>query len=128
MKLARRIVVACCGTALFGVMVASASLMPVSSARVGAGDSPVAACDTDGVSAAYTNAFNPTVGDYETTAITVSGIAPSCVGRSGRLTVRGAGGLALWQASAAITGTSITVATTPIRSSAIAGWAVSITG
>ena len=129
MKLLRRLTVAAGACALLGVAAASASVIPFASAALGAGDGTVAACDTDGVAIAFTSAFDTTAADYRTSAVTVSGIATGCAGKTLSLTVTSGTGTALWQTTAAVTATSLTLnPPTPLQSSAIAGWAVSITG
>jgi len=124
----RRLVVAAGFCAVYGLVSASASLMPVSSAGLGAGDGIVSPCGTGGVTVSYTSAFDATVADYRTTAVTVAGLAPACVGQSLKVTVRAATGASLFQGSATVAGSSATIAATPFTSSAVAGWAVTVTG
>ncbi|MCU1353679.1 MAG: hypothetical protein JWM05_2888 [Acidimicrobiales bacterium] len=125
----RRVIVAAAACALLGMSAASASMLQLTSRAVGAGEGTVVTCDTDGVTITYTSAFDTTVADYRTTAATVSGIAAGCSGRTLNLTVRGATGTSLWQTTATVSGTSMNlVASTALQSSAIAGWAVSVTG
>lgn len=128
MRLTRGLLAVAVALGGLGVMSAAASLLPVTSARLASGDGAVPSCDPDGVDVSYTSAFDTAVADYRTTAVTVSGIHADCAGRALNVTVRAAGGAALWVGAGTVAGTSMTLSATPIRSSAIAGWAVSITG
>ena len=131
MSAIRRLAVALPLTAGFGLVTAHAALLPVSSARVGAGEGIVAACDTDGVSVAYTNVFDTTIADYRTTGVTVSGLAAACTGRVLSVTIRSSVDASLWQGSATVAASSVamSVPSVPlVRSAAIAGWAVTVTG
>lgn len=125
----RRLLLAGCACACWGVTAAAASLLPVSSAKLAAGAATATPCDTTGVSVSYSNSYDTTVADYRTTAVSVSNLDPDCIGRTLSVTVRAANGAALWQASATVTSSAQTLTgATPFQSSAVAGWAVSITG
>jgi hypothetical protein len=71
------------GLTVFGAVFAmAASLGGVTSGQVGADNVAVASCDTDGVTTAYTTAWDGTDDRYEVTAVTVSGVANACDGRT----------------------------------------------
>jgi len=74
--------------AVFGVMTASAaSLGGLTSANLGADQTVVASCDTDGVALAYTNTYDPVTNAYKTTAVTMSGVATPCATKAFKLTL-----------------------------------------
>ncbi len=129
MSLLRRLTTAAGVCALFAVASASASMLPFASAAVGAGDGATAVCDPDGVTVTYTNSFDTSAADYRTSAATIAGIATTCTGQALSLTIANASGSPIWQATTTVTATTITL-TPPaaLQSSAIARWAVSITG
>ena len=106
----------------------AANIGGVTSRNLGAANTTVAGCDGDGVSVSFVNTFNTTTGGYEVTSITVSAIATTCVGQTLNVTVRNAALAPLWSGSATVAGTSATLTPTPIASTGVAGWAVSITG
>lgn len=65
-----------------GVFAIAASLGGVTSTKVGADNTAVASCDTDGVSSSYTTAWDATDKRYEITSVTVSGVNDACDGQS----------------------------------------------
>ena len=99
------------GIAALGVVGASAaSLGGITSNGLGADTAVVGSCDTDGVTLAYTNAYDATLGRYQTTSVVVSGIAAACAGKSLSLTLKDSGGVSLGAGTvASIVGTSATV-------------------
>jgi len=113
-----------------GVVVASATTIGgVGSAGLAAGNTVVAACDSDGVTIAYTNAYDATSQSYRTTAATVSGIAPACVGQTLGITLSGAAGASLASASGTVAGTSLALLLpTSAAADAVQGAAVVISG
>ena len=65
--------------AAMGLATASAaSLGGITSSSYGADVGVVSSCDTDGVTVAFTNSYDASLGRYQTTAVTVSGIAAAC--------------------------------------------------
>lgn len=113
-----------------GVVVASAaSIGGVTTTGLAAGNTVVAACDTDGVAIAYTNAYDATTQIYRTTAVTVSGIAPACAGQTLGVTVSGAAGASLAAATGTVSGTSVSLTfPSSAAADAVQGAAVVISG
>lgn len=113
-----------------GVVVASAaSIGGVTTTGLAAGNTVVAACDTDGVAIAYTNAYDATTQIYRTTAVTVSGIAPACAGQTLGVTVSGASGASLAAATGTVSGTSVSLTfPSSAAADAVQGAAVVISG
>jgi hypothetical protein len=73
---------------VFGAVFAmAASLGGISSANLGADDAVVASCDTDGVGTTYTSGWDSTDDRYETSAVTVAGVADTCDGRTMKVTL-----------------------------------------
>ena len=69
------------GLAVFGVVFAmAASLGGITSGDVGADNTVVAACDTDGVTTNYTVGWDATDKRYEISTVTVGGVADTCDG------------------------------------------------
>src|SRR6185369_535442 len=70
----KRLTIALGGAAALGLAVASAaSLGPLSSKSLGAGDTIVQSYDKDGLAVDYTNAYDNATGKYRTTAVTITG-------------------------------------------------------
>ncbi len=92
-KRRRRIVAAIiAGAATLGVVGASAaSLGGITSNSLGADTAVVGSCDTDGVTLAYTNAYDATLGRYQTTSVNVTGINAACAGKTLSLTLKDSG-------------------------------------
>ena len=61
-----------------GVLAMAASLGGITSTKVGADNTALASCDTDGVSTSYTTAWDGADDRYEISTVTVSGVADAC--------------------------------------------------
>jgi uncharacterized membrane-anchored protein len=87
---------------LCSVYAMAASLGGLTSSAVGADNVAVAACDSDGVSSAYTTAWDTTDKRYEVTAVTVSGIADTCDGQTLSVSLTDSAGVQLGTGNVAI--------------------------
>ena len=120
------------GAAAIGVVGASAaSLGGITSNSLGADTAVVGSCDSDGVTLAYTNTYDATLGRYQTTSVGVSGIAAACAGKALALTLKDATGVSLGSGTvAAIVGTTATVTLggSGANANAVVGAAAVITG
>ncbi len=71
-----------------GALTASAATLGrLDSTSLVPGQSVVASCNTAGIALAYTNVYDAASNDYQTTAVTLSGVATSCVGKHYQLTL-----------------------------------------
>ncbi len=123
-----RLAIAAVGIAAFGAA-SAASLGGLTSTSVGSNDTVVAACDTDGVSIAYTTSYSATASQYQVTAVTLSGIAATCANQTAAVTVKGAGGTALASGSLTVTGTSAAITlSAPVSAQSLVGASVIISG
>jgi hypothetical protein len=69
-------------TAVFAaVFGAAASLGGITTEDLGADNTSVVSCDTDGVTTSYAVAYDGTAGGYKVSSVTVSGIASTCEGQ-----------------------------------------------
>jgi len=120
------------GVAAFGTVGASAaSLGGITGTSLGADTAVIGSCDTDGVTLAYTNAYDATSGRYQTTGVTVNGIAAACAGKTMSLTLKDAAGASLGSGTvASISGTSaaVSLAAPGANAATVAGAAVVISG
>ena len=120
------------GVASFGMIrAAAATLGGVTSTGLGADVSVVASCDTDGMATAFTNTYDSTLGRYQTTTVTVSGIAAGCSTKVLNLTLKDSTGASLGNGTvASISGTSaaVTISTPGANATAVSGVAIVVTG
>jgi hypothetical protein len=81
------------GLVVFAAVFAmAASLGGITSGTVGADTTTVAACDSDGVTATYTVAWDATDERYEISTVTVGGVAAACDGLTLSVTLTDSGG------------------------------------
>lgn len=71
------------------VLASAASLGTVTSTNLGAGNTVVASCDTDGVAVDYTTAYDAATATYRVSHVTLSGVAAACNGQDVNITVYG---------------------------------------
>ena len=77
------------GVAMAGVAGASAATLGgLSSTGLGSDNSVVAACDTDGISIAYTTAYNATAQEYQVSAVNFTGVNAACNAKAASVSVR----------------------------------------
>lgn len=65
----------------------AASLGGITSGKLGADDSPVASCDTDSVTTAYSSTWDATDKRYEVGSVTVSNVNDACDGQTIKVTL-----------------------------------------
>ena len=115
----------------FGVMTAAAaSLGGLTSASLGADQTVVASCDSDGIALAYTNTYDPVTNAYRTTAVTMSGGATPCATKTFKLTLSD-GTVSLEESGGVVTlttGSQVVTLTTPVDAKSITKAALVITG
>ena len=85
------------------VVASAASLGGITSSSLGADDSVVASCDTNGVTSAYSSVYNTTsTAGFKVNDVTVGGIDDACDGLTMTVTLTGAANAALGSASQAV--------------------------
>lgn len=117
--------------AAFAATAASAaSLGGLNSTSLGADQTVVAACDSNGIDISYTNTYNATSNAYETTAVTLSGVDASCDTKSYQVALND-GAATLFNGSGTVTLVtgSQTIAVSPaVDAQAVTKAALVITG
>jgi len=99
----RTIIAAIVALVVFSTVYAmAASLGGVTSSAVGADNVAVTSCDSDGVSSAYTTAWDATDKRYEVTAVTVSGVSDTCDGQTLSVSLTDSAGVQLGTGSVSI--------------------------
>lgn len=77
----RTVVAVCSGLIVFaGAFAVATSLGGITSNDVGADNTAVASCDTDGVTTSYVTGWDTTDKRYEVTSVTVGGVNDTCDG------------------------------------------------
>lgn len=77
------------GVSVAGVVGASAATLGgLGSGSLGADNSVVAACDTDGITIAYTTAYNATAQEYQVSAVNFTGVNAACNAKAASVSVR----------------------------------------
>jgi hypothetical protein len=89
-----------------GVFASATTLGGVNTNTLGANNAAITACDADGVTSAYGTTYNTTSKKYDTTSVTVSGIAAGCVGKTLKFTLVSSTGTSLYEGTKAVVGTS----------------------
>lgn len=116
---------------LLGIVAASAATLGgVTSNNLGADTAVVASCDTDGVSLAYTNSYDASLGRYQTTSVAVSGINTACNTKAIALTLKDVSNASLASGTGTVTAgaAAITLSGSGANANAVVGAAVVING
>jgi hypothetical protein len=115
----------------FAALTASAATLGgLTSTALGADQTVVGSCDTDGIALAYTNVYDATTNDYQTTAVTLSGVATPCIGQHYQLTLSdGAASLGEKAGTVALTaGSMVVTLTSPVVAQSVTKASLVITG
>lgn len=115
---------------MFGIAgAAAASLGGITSSSLGADTTVVAACDSDGISVAYTTSYDHASGEFRVDSVDITGMATACTGQTLSLDLLSGGNASLGSASGAVTGASQSFVPAPKPAvSAVQGLAVMISG
>jgi hypothetical protein len=115
----------------FGVLTAfAASLGGLTSSSLGADQTVVTSCDSDGIALAYTNSYDPATNAYKTSAVTMSGVNTNCSGKSFKLTLSD-GTVSLGETSGTVTltsGSQVVTLASPVDTKSVAKASLVITG
>ena len=125
-KLAIRLaIVATVFAAVFGL----ADALNLTGGSLGAAQTVVAACQTAALTAAYTPAYSAAQPGYQVTTVTISGMAASCQSKPYRITLSGAAGASLGEATGTTPASGTTFAGTfTVNAASVTGIAVVISG
>lgn len=101
------------GGILFSTVFAFAASLTVGTNSLSAGNAAVGSCDADGVTTAYTTAYDSAVPGYKVTAVTVSGIdATGCAGRSLKVDLVNTSNASIGSGTATVSAASMAVSIT----------------
>ena len=115
------------GLTVFGAVFAmAANLGGITGGQVGADNTTVTACDTNGVGTTYASSWDVTDQRYEVTSVTVTGIADSCDGDTLSVSLTNAAGAQIGSGSVAIATGVATSETVSLSTAASAELAVGV--
>jgi hypothetical protein len=119
------------GLLTFGGVLGLAASLNLTTDDLGAGTATVAACQAGALNAAYTASYSATTPGYTLGTVTVTGLASTCYAEAYRITLSGAGGASLGEATGTTpsTGTSFSATFSPaVNASLVTGISVVISG
>jgi hypothetical protein len=111
----RALLAAIVGIMTFGAVYGLAASLNVASDGLGAADTTVAACQAGTLTATYTSTYSATAPGYTVGTVTVTGLAATCYSKAYRITLAGAAGVSLGEATGTTpaTGTSFAATFSP---------------
>jgi hypothetical protein len=117
------------GTLVFSGVYGLADSLNLTSDSLGAAATTVAACQSATLNATYVSTYAAAVPGY-TVNVTVTGLAPTCYSKAYRMTLSGAAGASLGEATGTTpaTGTSFTATLTSVSAASVTGVNVVISG
>jgi hypothetical protein len=127
----RKLIAIVASAAVFSGIYGLAASLGVSSSSLGAGSSAVAACQATPVTVSYTPTYDSTAtAGYRSTTVTIDNLAASCLNKSFKVTLTGAGDSSLGEqtGSTPSSGTSQSLTFTGVAVSAVTGVHVTIYG
>lgn len=108
----------------------AASLGGITGQSLGADDAVVASCDTDGITTAYTTAYDAGTGAYNVTGVDLSGVNAACNGLDYALTLADGSNVSLDEATGVLSVTlgAASIAVTPVAAEDVERLAIVISG
>lgn len=100
------------GVTVFGAVFGFAATLNVGSTALSAGNATVASCDSDGVNATYSLAYDSTLAAYKIAGVVVNGINAACAGKSVTVNLTDSSNASLASATKTYPGTGTTLSFT----------------
>ena len=114
---------------VFATVLGLADTLNLSAGSLGAAQAVVAACQSTALTTAFTSAYSAAQPGYQVTTVTISGMATTCQSRPFRITLSGAAGASLGEATGTTPATGTTFAGTfTVNAASVTGIAVVISG
>ena len=116
----RALIAAIVGIMTFGAVYGLAASLNVASDGLGAGDVTVAACQAGTLTATYTSTYSAATPGYTVGTVTVTGLAATCYSKAYKITLAGAAGASLGEATGTTpsSGTSFAATFSPVVNAA----------
>jgi hypothetical protein len=117
------------GVVVFSGVYGLAASLNLTSDSLGAAATTVAACQATALNSTYVSTYTPSVPGY-TVNVTVTGLAATCYSKAYRMTLSGAAGASLGEATGTTpaTGTSFTATFTTVSAASVTGVNLVISG
>lgn len=114
----------------FGSVYGLAASLNLTSDGLGAATTTVAACQSATLNATYTSAYSATTPGYTVGTVTVNGLAATCYSKAYKVTLAGAAGASLGEATGTTpaTGTSFSATFTSVSAASVTAISVVISG
>lgn len=130
LPLKRAVAAAFAALLAFGSVYGLAASLNLTSDGLGAATTTVAACQAGTLNATYTSAYSATTPGYTVGTVTVNGLAATCYSKAYRITLSGAAGASLGEATGTTpaTGTSFSATFTAVSAVSVTAISVVISG
>ena len=96
----------------FGLVFGLAASLNLTSDSLGSATTTVAACQAGALNATYTSAYSATAPGYTVGTVTITGMAATCFSKPYRVTLSGAAGVSLGEATGTTPGVGTTIVVT----------------
>jgi hypothetical protein len=108
------------GLMTFGLVLGLAASLNLTSDSLGSATTTVAACQAGALNATYTSTYSATAPGYTVGTVTITGLASTCYSKPYKVTLSGAAGVSLGEATGTTpaSGTTIAVTFSPVVSAA----------
>jgi hypothetical protein len=127
----RILLILAAGLIAFGSMYGLAASLNLTSDSLGAGTATVAACQSATLNATYSTTYSATAPGYTVGTVTVTGLASTCYGMPYKITLSGAAGASLGEATGTTpnSGTSFAATFSPaVNAASVTGVNLVISG
>jgi hypothetical protein len=106
------------GLMTFGLVLGMAASLNLTSDSLGSATTTVAACQAGALNATYTSTYSATAPGYTVGTVTITGLASTCYSKPYKVTLSGAAGVSLGEATGTTpaSGTTIAVTFSPVVS------------
>ena len=100
------------GLLVFGLVLGAAASLNLTSDSLGSATTTVAACQATALNATYTSTYSATAPGYTVGTVTITGLAATCYSKPYKVTLSGAAGASLGEATGTTPGSGTTITAT----------------
>jgi hypothetical protein len=125
----KKVLAAAAAVGVFGALVASAATLGgLDSVQLGADQTVVTSCDSDGVGLAYTTAYDATSNAYKVTDVTMTDLEEGCFGSDFQLTLSDGTAVLVEATGKVATATQVVTLPAAVDAEAVSAAALTISG
>lgn len=129
MRKNKKVLAALAAVGVFGALVASAATLGgLDSVQLGADQTVVTSCDSDGVALAYTTAYDAASNAYQVTDVTMSDLEEACFGSDFELTLSDGSAVLVEATGKVATATQVVHLPSAVDAEAVTAAALTIAG